>query len=927
MNRKDSRPHYRNWGGGGGNSMLKTMLPPRNPEHFERPELAQRLRLLGQRLTVLQAPCGFGKTSQLIDACYREIEREREEGEGGEQEGEERVKVVWIGCDEAATGETLLEDLCDAVAVEIPDAFPGHAPVSVRESRVGLLCRAIDATGKPCVLALDDFERVTDAEAGSLLNRLLRYGPANLHLAVAMRSNNCGLDLASVIAAGHAVVLGTEDLRFSKPEIARFMGRTLSRAELVSAVEKTAGWPIALRILNNLARDEERPGGNGGMRGYQETMSRYLGARLLRDLDPTCRELLLDAAALRKIELPILEKAFPAKVAQCWPSLSSTLDGLLLPSGSKGGSLRIHPLVQEFLTRLRRSGNMPRFMQANRHLAQILAQKGRLADALDLAAEARDPHLCGEVLQNHGGVKQLFAEGAESFLRASRHLNDEIVNAFPSLLPMYSMALLLQNRPEEAYRQLENYRQRSAELPPVASPQEERMLHAEGILIESILCLIMGLATDATRANRLLSEALRLAESEWLPLALRASLYCLLSVNDSERARFQLSQRRAADAKQCFGMIGSSVGPGVADITIGVNAMVQGKVRDAEAANARSRIRNFAAPLALELRIERNGRVERNGMSAGKRWAAEVPEHLEHSPGWFDVQAAAHGNRAEAAFEREGPGAAAEALEKSIDWATRRGVARLQRLFGGLRVSWLVAAGRTAAAQQCWDETGLPGSMAGILQLTGQSWRELEAAGCARVDLLGAQGEFDAARMVAHNLITTARGWGLQRTLMRCLVAAAVLEHRASNPARAMEHLREFTGEYRNVDYSRPLVRAGDAGVELMRGFLQGDLKPALRQDAERLQRELRSAGPDATGPDESHPQFTEKEAEVLKGLLQGRRNKQIARTLGITDSGVRYHLKRIYRILGATGRLDAVRRAMDLGLVFDSPDADEGES
>ena len=59
---------------------------------------------------------------------------------------------------------------------------------------------------------------------------------------------------------------------------------------------------------------------------------------------------------------------------------------------------------------------------------------------------------------------------------------------------------------------------------------------------------------------------------------------------------------------------------------------------------------------------------------------------------------------------------------------------------------------------------------------------------------------------------------------------------------------------------------------------------------------------------------FSARELEVLAGIRAGLRNKQIARRLGMTDEGVRYHLKNIYRKTGASGRKDVLRHAQSLG-------------
>jgi len=55
--------------------------------------------------------------------------------------------------------------------------------------------------------------------------------------------------------------------------------------------------------------------------------------------------------------------------------------------------------------------------------------------------------------------------------------------------------------------------------------------------------------------------------------------------------------------------------------------------------------------------------------------------------------------------------------------------------------------------------------------------------------------------------------------------------------------------------------------------------------------------------------QFSEREKEVIKLLLQGKSNKQIALSLGISASTVEYHLKNVYKKLQVNSRTEAVLR------------------
>ena len=62
---------------------------------------------------------------------------------------------------------------------------------------------------------------------------------------------------------------------------------------------------------------------------------------------------------------------------------------------------------------------------------------------------------------------------------------------------------------------------------------------------------------------------------------------------------------------------------------------------------------------------------------------------------------------------------------------------------------------------------------------------------------------------------------------------------------------------------------------------------------------------------------LTPRELEVLQLLAQGASNKTIARRLGVTPHTAKFHVASIVAKLDATGRTDAVARAMRLGLLM----------
>jgi DNA-binding NarL/FixJ family response regulator len=60
---------------------------------------------------------------------------------------------------------------------------------------------------------------------------------------------------------------------------------------------------------------------------------------------------------------------------------------------------------------------------------------------------------------------------------------------------------------------------------------------------------------------------------------------------------------------------------------------------------------------------------------------------------------------------------------------------------------------------------------------------------------------------------------------------------------------------------------------------------------------------------------LTERELQVLKGLTEGKSNKEIARDLDIQEPTVKLHVKTLYRKVGAANRTQAAMIAREAGL------------
>ena len=109
------------------------------------------------------------------------------------------------------------------------------------------------------------------------------------------------------------------------------------------------------------------------------------------------------------------------------------------------------------------------------------------------------------------------------------------------------------------------------------------------------------------------------------------------------------------------------------------------------------------------------------------------------------------------------------ALQEMLEHSHRSDLPSASRYLSAMRAGTLAAVGRYEEAERTWRLSGLPDNDADCLDLEGQTWREMEAIAEARLRILRARKEFDAARAFSSALVQTVEQRGLRRTRMRCL--------------------------------------------------------------------------------------------------------------------------------------------------------------
>jgi LuxR family maltose regulon positive regulatory protein len=355
----------------------KVRIPSLRPDTLERPRLLNWLEEhAGQRVRVVTAEAGYGKTTLIADHVKRSGRR-----------------VAWIRLESAdADWVAMLSYLVASCREVIPDF--GVGAVNLLQ-RVGVLNATRDmvldiilsdlerSVTDPLTLVLDDFHAVQDGDdVRAIVSRLIELAPPTVHFVISGRRPPGSL-LTRPTSQGQVVVLGTQELRFTRTEaghlLANILGNPLDEDLIAILDDRLAGWGASLQLVGT-SLIGLRP---ASVRVFiEELTSRseplydYLVEHVLARQPASMRRVLSVASILERIEPRLLLAALsgethasPRRIAA---ALAQAEDAGIIGRSSTGGSWwRLHPLVRDFmLSRLLESTGRPALLGMHLRVAQ-----------------------------------------------------------------------------------------------------------------------------------------------------------------------------------------------------------------------------------------------------------------------------------------------------------------------------------------------------------------------------------------------------------------------------------------------------------------------------------------------------------------------------------------------------------------------------
>ncbi len=871
----------------------KVTIPDPVEGFLHRPGLEKRARPTRRKLTVLKASGGFGKTTLMAECCRRL----RRDG----------VATAWVSLDEndePGRLDVYISFACAEAGLNLLDAAPAYEAPDGPAGRVGTVLREIEALGRPFVIAFDELERLNPASV-PLLALLLQRCPANLHLMFACRAVPDGIDVASLLLAGHAEAVETEDLRFSRAEVAKFFSLRLSRRALAKEVNRAAGWPVALRIArNSMEHDAE----DGRIRAHG-FVGNWIESRLFAALPSRERDFVLDMALLDWIGAELLDEVLQQRDSMRRFESMTALTGLLEPLGDgETRRWRLHPLVREHCADRRFREDPERFAAIHRRIATALAKRRETVAAMRHAIEGRDPFLAGRIVEQAGGVSLWIRNGVPELHRANHLLTEDVVAESPRLKLLRCMALALAGRGAEA-RTLYGTCPRSI-------PSGDRKAHYRYVLED--LTVRLGLAlygvspVGSNWSETLFHDAARLTAEADLGPAKRGGIEYGLCILHFLKGEFDDALDRLSEALESTGtdyiVLYGGILHGQIDFVRGQLEGAQARFRRARRIAKEAFLLDPTAMTSCDV-VRHEVALECNPVSA----TADPPGVLRVTTSHgvpFSYFATASNVLIGTRLRTGRVDKALAVAERLVLRSRRAGLTAFLRLIVALRISVLVIAGRVAEAERAWRREALPVEPADCVDLTAQTWREMEAVSEARARLLIADRRWKEGRSLLRKMHAVSAKLGLRTVEMRALALSVLLEQQAGDNEASLQHLTEYLRLFAESPYAWPLVRDQTTCVGALRMYVDLGAEAQHQQAARTL---LAMCDAD----DGSAPSLSEREQEVLR-RLKGRRDKEIAAEVGLSAHGVRYHLRSLFAKLGARSRAEAVGRAQEMGLIPD---------
>jgi LuxR family maltose regulon positive regulatory protein len=441
--------------------VTKLFIPPTRPELVPRPRLIERMDGgLHQKLTLISAPAGFGKTT-LVSEWVEQLRLE------SSKENKNEYRIAWLSLDEGDNDPArFLTYLIAALnRAEGRETTFGEGALTMlqspqpppTESILTALLNEITTVPDNFVLVLDDYHVIDAKPVDNALTFLLEYLPPQIHLVIATREDP-HLPLARLRSQDQLTELRAADLRFTSSEAAEFlnqvMGLDLSAEEIATLETRTEGWIAGLQMAAlSMQGREDIPGFIRAFAGDNRYIVDYLVEEVLQRQSERVRSFLLQTSILDRLSGSLCDAVTGQEDGRGMLEALERGNLFVVPLDDKRQWYRYHHLFADVLGARLMEQQPNQVATLHRRASEWYEQKDLPSDAIRHALATEDFERAASLAElawpSWSGSFQSIA-----WLGWVKELPDELVRARPVLSFGYAQAFLYAGKLEAAEARL-----------------------------------------------------------------------------------------------------------------------------------------------------------------------------------------------------------------------------------------------------------------------------------------------------------------------------------------------------------------------------------------------------------------------------------------------------------------------------------------
>jgi len=855
-------------------------------------------------ITIIQGPAGYGK-STLMQQAKLECDRMG-------------VCTGWLTLHDSDNDIARLFRTLQLLVEHLPASSPQPSPSQNFRSPpteahlADWLLAKLLSLDRDVVLFIDEFQILKNKSALDFFSELFRHLPLPIRIVISSRTVP-DIGLPRLMVMERARLIRPADLAFTPDEVGElFLNLGIEQHQITSIYNVTEGWPAAIQLYRLSLTHAD------GVKSLQDTISfqpwqlnDYLIDNVLALYPKEIQTFFLETSVLSRMCGPLCDE-ITGQADSRGLLIEFEKSGLFVRSlDAKFEWFQYHSLFSEILKKLLRKMAPAREGEIHDIAARWYKSRGYFEDAIIHSLENRDLTLAAECMADW--ASQLIMDGN---LATVEKWYDQIplpyLEKHPELLIKIAWSLTFLRR----YRKLDIVLAAMDRIQAEAGPDGK----ADQSVVRAMICTINDdIAGMNAHANKLDETVFDRTDEFSVFQAGSTSIlkgHLALFSGDFDRADslLQLGRTYGEKANSPFTVLGSIS-------TLAVSLMIRGRLSEAldllrdapsDAYLPLDRSVAYAAYAASYI----SALYEQNDLaSAEKIFDRSRDIILSSAQVDFLAVASVAISRLYDSMGQEND--AATLLDDIEAIAHSNAIPRLQRLVTWEKLRRRILAGDIRQARQ--EATRIK---TGRSQLP-EEWipfsEDTEGHIVNMIRLLIHEGDGQSAIPLIEMELKLAVKQRRIRRQIKLSILDALARDGAGDPKRAQKSLDTALDLARGGRYIRQFLDEGARAVELLKQKLNttmengAPLSVSERARAEFANTVLAAAGADKPsnfagwGAPALLEPLSDREKEIHTLLLQGLKNREIAKALHISENTVKFHLKNLFAKLGVTNRFKAI--------------------